>query len=372
MRNIFFLRFGPTSKIIGNIINPWWFQKNGFNVHFWDISKFFYPEKLMQEFYSVSSKYQFEGPNHIIFKSKEELISQLYKIEENSIIMYGNRHPFISVKKDDWVYNSVLKKTKNIIPFQYDNLALPNKLFNNLKLYYHLYKNRFLSRKIKIRSFIGCGAVGRFYSKKIYPYSPFISVASPLVNWSKLEKIKNFKYNVFVDENVNFSPDAKLANIKFNNDPSGYYLRINNYLSKVENITGVKTIIAASGKFYYEQNPYLGREIIYGKTLQLIQHCSMVFGHGSSALYQAIIDKKPLMLIDDKSFTPEKRFMVIDYASRVTLKKVYNIEDVTAENIKNESFINYEKYHKSEVSYFRETGIKSDFKDIISEKINVL
>ena len=44
MKNIFFLRFGPTSKIIGNIIDPWWFQKNGFNVHFWDISSFFYSE----------------------------------------------------------------------------------------------------------------------------------------------------------------------------------------------------------------------------------------------------------------------------------------------------------------------------------------
>lgn len=369
MKNIFFLRFGPTSKIIGNIIDPWWFQKNGFNVHFWDISKFFYSEKSMQEFYSISPKYQFKGPNHKIFKIKEELVYQLEKIDKNSIIMYGNRHPFISVKKDDWIYNTILKKTKNIIPFQYDNLALPTTLFNNFKLYYNLYKNRFISRNIKISSFIGCGTVGRFYSKKIYPYSPFISVPSPLVNWSKLSKINDYKYNIFVDENVIYSPDAKLENIKFNNDPSGYYIRINNFLSKVESVTGVKTIIAGSGKFYYDKNPYSGREIVYGKTLQLIQHCSMVFGHGSSALYQAIIDKKPLMLIDDKSFTHEKRFMVIDYASRVTLKNVFNVEDITTETIKNESLIDYSKYQKSETMYFREAGVNGDFKDIISEKL---
>lgn len=372
MKSIIFLRFGPTSKIIGKIIDPWWFHKNGFNVHFWDVSSFFYPEKTIREFYSISKKYQFEGPNHKIFRKSDDLISQIEKINKDTVIMYGNRHPFISVKKDEWIYKKIKKKTHNIIPFQYDNLALPNKFFNNLKLYYQFYRNRILSNNFKIKGFIGCGSIGRFYSKKIFPYSPFISVASPLVNWRKLDRVLNDKYNVFVDENVSFSPDAKLANIKFNNDPAGYYVRINNFLSKVEDTTGIKTIIAASGKFYYDQNPYNDRKIVYGKTLQLIQHSSMVFGHGSSALYQAIIDKKPLMLIDDKSFTYEKRFMVIDYAARVTLKKVFNLDQVTLETIKNESFIDYEKYHKSETNYFREAGINNDFKDIISEKIKVL
>ena len=42
MPELIFLRFGPTSKIIGKIYDPWWFNENGFKVyiHIADVSYF--------------------------------------------------------------------------------------------------------------------------------------------------------------------------------------------------------------------------------------------------------------------------------------------------------------------------------------------
>ena len=77
-----------------------------------------------------------------------------------------------------------------------------------------MYKTKFLSRKFKIDTFIGCGKLGKKYSNKVYPYANFLSVPCPLINWSKLPNIEDHKYNVFIDENIIFYPDSVLFNKK--------------------------------------------------------------------------------------------------------------------------------------------------------------
>jgi hypothetical protein len=75
----------------------------------------------------------------------------------------------------------------------------------------------------------------------------------------------------------------------------------------VEKWSNVPIIIAASGKYIYKNNPYVGRDIVYGKTLSYIQHAEVVIGHMSGALDQAIVEKKPIIQLDDLSFTKRKR-----------------------------------------------------------------
>ena len=198
-----------------------------------------------------------------------------------------------------------------------------------IKFNLNLYKTKFLSRKFKIDTFIGCGKLGRKYSSKVYPYAKFLSVPCPLINWSKLPNIEDRKYNVFIDENIIFYPDSVLFNTKFNIDPVGYYKRINYMLDKIEKWSNKPTIIAASGKYYYEKNPYSGRKLIYHKTYNLIQHSSLVLGHGSSALYQGIVDNKPIIHIDDESFTNEQRIGTIKFCSKITGRAIIFAKDIS-------------------------------------------
>ena len=45
MKQICFIRFGPTSPQLGEKIDPWFFEKNNFNVLFWDLSNIFFSKK---------------------------------------------------------------------------------------------------------------------------------------------------------------------------------------------------------------------------------------------------------------------------------------------------------------------------------------
>lgn len=366
MQEIIFLRFGPTSKIIGNIYNPWWFNENGFNVHFWDLSNIFYNKKKLSKFYSISKDFKFKGPRHKVFFKKSEVIKLIKNFSSETICFYFNRDPFINYSDDEWLYLNILKYTKKIFPLEFENIPPNINIFKKIKFNFDLYKLRYKSQKFKIHSFIGCGKLGRKYSKKVYPYAKFLSVPCPLVNWTRLPKIEKKNYNVFVDENVIFYPDSVLFNTKFNIDPKGYYKRINIMLDKIEKWSKKPTIIAASGKYYYKENPYKGRKLIYHKTHNLIQHSSLVLGHGSSAIYQAIVDQKPIIHIDDDSFTKELRSGTIHFCANITGRKVIFAKNMSQEyfnkenkvNKKNNQIINY---------YFKEETVKKNYYETVKK-----
>ena len=126
--------------------------------------------------------------------------------------------------------------------------------------------------------------------------------------WSKEEPIIDEKYIIYVEENVDLSPDNNLFGVENSvHDIEGFYKRINEVFEKIENWTNLKIIIAASGKYDYKINPFKNRKIIYKKTSNLIQHSELVLGHKSSALEQAIADYKPLLMLKDQGFKKPKK-----------------------------------------------------------------
>ena len=111
---------------------------------------------------------------------------------------------------------------------------------------------------------IGSGSYIRKNSNWILPLTTFVSVPSPRVEWKFDTKQKN-KTIVFVDESVEYAPDAKFLNYEVCNDLQCYYKRMNLVFDLIEKDLGYKILIAASGKYIYKLNPYEQREIIYGK-----------------------------------------------------------------------------------------------------------
>lgn len=367
MPKLVFFRFGPTSKIIGKIYDPWWYEKNGFEVHFWDLSNIYYKKKILSKFYSISKDYRFKGPRHKTFYKKSDVLKEVKKFTSETNCFYFNRDPFINYSDDHWLYSKILEYTKKIYPLEFENLPPNKNFFKRIKFDLTLRKIKFLSKKFKINGFIGCGKLGKNYAGKVYPYAKFLSVPCPIVNWEKLPNIIKKKFNVFIDENVVFFPDGVLFNTKFNTDPKGYYKRINIMLDKIEKWSGKKTIIAASGKYYYKKNPYLGRKLIYHKTRNLIQHSSLVIGHGSSAIYQAIIDKKPIIHIDDESFTDAQRVGTIEFCTNITERKIIYANDMNEKFFQEQSKFNSKDYNRIIDNYFKENRIKKNYNESTKE-----
>jgi hypothetical protein len=149
--------------------------------------------------------------------------------------------------------------------------------------------------------------VGRLQSKILYPESQFVSIPSVKILWTSTEPVIQGEYILFVDENVEYAPDAKLLGYSVTNDINVYYERMNQSFSKLEMWLDKPVVMAASGKYKYLCDRFQGRQIIYGKTLHLIKFASFVVGHMSLALEQCLVSKVPFLIVDDKSFTDKKR-----------------------------------------------------------------
>lgn len=137
-------------------------------------------------------------------------------------------------------------------------------------------------------------------------------------------------------------------------------------LDKIEVWSKKPTIIAASGKYYYEKNPYSGRKLVYHKTQNLIQHASLVLGHGSSALYQAIVDKKPIIHIDDESFTQAQRIGTIKFCSKITGQKIIFANDMSKNIFENVNKLN-NNYKTVINNFFVEENVKKNYHETIKD-----
>lgn len=309
MKNICFIRFGPTSPHLGRWLDPWYFEKNNFKVHYWDLSNIFYADKKVKDYY-ITNKYKFIGPRHRFFFNIKSFLVEISKLKKNSIIIYFDRNPFHNpIIKNDISIIKAVNKFNNLFTLQFDTKPIGNKFVDKFKNQLRMIKNRIISKKFKPKFYIGCGQINKYYSKKIYPKTKFISIPSPLISWKhiKFDDYKKGSFITFIDENFFYQPDAKMYNHVFCKNPNEYYDRMNILFNYLEKNFKKKVIIAASGKYRFKTNIFEKRNIIYEKTHELINNSHFVIGHCSSAIYQTIFANIPRLLIDDISFTKRQR-----------------------------------------------------------------
>ena len=109
------------------------------------------------------------------------------------------------------------------------------------------------------------------------------------------------KYALFVDQFMPFHPDYSelgVSNIK----PERYYPPLCELFRRVENELGFKVVIASHPRSNYEQLPdyFEGREIVSGRTPELIESCQFVIFHQSTTVGLAVMHRKPVLLIASK------------------------------------------------------------------------
>lgn len=110
-------------------------------------------------------------------------------------------------------------------------------------------------------------------------------------------KIQNNAF-VFIDQNLPFHPDNKLEGLSI--DADGYFAAMNVLFDAIERKYNKRVIIAAHPSCYdkYLNGRYFGdREIIQGKTLELVKGAWGVVAHNSTAISFPIIYNKPLILV---------------------------------------------------------------------------
>lgn len=183
---------------------------------------------------------------------------------------------------------------------------------------------------------VASGKVGVQYWVERTRATKWLSVQSEDVTWNALPQLVEFKYAVFVDDAVAYSPDKfMMEGIQSTcHDLNGYYKNLRRVFEIVEETLGVYVVIAASGKFSYpDSGCFGGREVYYRCTNQLIQHSDLVIGHSSSGLWQCTVDDKPVLLLQDQYLLCSKNNATADMAAFLNAA-LSATSDVTGEYIK--------------------------------------
>ena len=97
-----------------------------------------------------------------------------------------------------------------------------------------------------------------------------------------------------------------------------------------------KIIICCSNKHRYRKNFFQNRKIIYGKTFEYIAKSKIVIGHNSDALFQAIYNKKKIIIFNPINVEKIKDLRIKNFAKffNLTMHSATNSLNDFQDNIK--------------------------------------
>ncbi|MGE6353875.1 hypothetical protein ACQKCJ_08335 [Flavobacterium sp. NPDC079362] len=364
MKNLVYIGYQPlTQKVMEDFFIKD-FILDGYNVQYWDLSEIYFPEV---NFLNAINE------NWIV---KVCEISQLKRLldNEDEECFYFINFPY------EWFVIKVFKlltkydvKTgiiaRGMLPlpsFSYD-LSLTNFLlklnfkkivkFTQNKISFLLKKNGFIkpfdlvfytgNESLKI---LGTGFQTDIKSANLIPinssdYEKYLKTKSTIPEFVG-------KYVVFLDEYLPFHPDWEMFKIE-TLEASKYYESLNNFFAEVEEKYGLKVIIAAHPKAdkYNKENFFKGREVYFGKTVELVKNSEFVIAHMSTAVgFAATFEKKMIFIYTyDLYRIMRSQYNIIKYFSEIFNTQLINIDSFVVSEI--DTKIDKKRYNNFIFSY---------------------
>lgn len=381
MLKVFFFTESPINKIYSRKINLEYISQN-FQTEIWTTFS------QNEEYFKKSKNYLFDFSKLIIIKNKFILFKKLFKIKnQKNLFIYLDYNSSINIffllllkifkiefivppRRTPFVFD---RKRENLFYriYKRDKTNLNNEIKNKIKfLLFNFFNNlNFIQRPMII--FV-CGNKGFDYWKKYFKPKKLIKTKSVDLLYNQFDRLLNYQYCVYIDENKNFSPDLsflKGSDTKTVFDLNSFYNNLNLFFKKIENKFNCKVVIASSLKFDYKNtNPFFNRLIFYDKTNELIQNSELVICHHSSGYWQAIYDFKKILFLTDINLEYYNQNSTIrDNANLFNLNSIDTNDDVTFLD----KTINIEVYKNILNDYF---VVKNDinYNDIIINEINNL
>ena len=395
IRKIIFLSGIPTSKIVGEKFGILWFKNNGYDVDFWDITKLFWHKSSINQYFSGNDDFKFNFENTFQISNKKDFIEHLKVLKSNTIICFLSFH----THNDFWILRLLKKynvnyyvgprmpiyKTNNLEKGKKDLIKEIIRSENIKKLFsYRFFMNKINEFLFQNTSYFkkplfvaSSGKVGKTEELKRSKADSFVSILSTDIMWKKPIRIINYKYGVFIDDTILFSPDIALNNkyprgICLNSD--GYQKNMSKIFNLIEKEYSLRIIISASGKYKYKnKNTYGGREIIYERTHDLLSFSEIAIAHTSTAIFQTLLYPQLLLLLKDENIVERKNNGVDILGNFLNIKvqdtQLFSLKDLRKSKInkKNAEFLLD--------NFFYDKDLCDQYKShnqVISEKINTI
>lgn len=310
-------------------------------LEYWDLTEAFFPSFMF--FDSIQRDYikVFFNLNEVRQKLDFE------KIEETLII------PIIGFEWRSLHLYYILYKYKSRIGFfargmlPLSNINLKTKILSKIRFFlkpkamYKLFLNQF-TYFIRKRTLVGHYEV--VFSAGSMAEKNFIAIADCIVRCNHFDYDdtfdvqqgflnENIRYIVFLDEFLSGHPDIKILNINTVSE-NNYFYRMNALFHQIEQILGIKVIIASHPKANYDLKVFGNRKIIKHQTAELVRNADLILAHTSTSIGLGVIYNKPILL----TYTQELKDLNSEYVDAIELFgkalncQVINIDEVLDTN----------------------------------------
>lgn len=149
------------------------------------------------------------------------------------------------------------------------------------------------------------------------------------------------KFIVFVDQYITGHSDFRKCNKPFPiTNKEKYFKECNDFFSKIEKKYGCEVIIAAHPKAEYKGDEFGKRQIVYGKTVQLLSKAELVLIMTSTTYGMVCFYEKPFIIISSEQMVDGVMWEEVCRYSNFFDKKILIMNDLT----KTEEISNYIVY----------------------------
>jgi len=151
-----------------------------------------------------------------------------------------------------------------------------------------------------------------------------------LIGKNKATRIIDYEYCVFLDDNIVYDTDYKIFNRK-TIDPGSYFKSMCNLFDQIEKVLKIKVIVAAHPKAQYEDTEFGNREIIKGRTNELVKDCSFAIAHYSTSISFAVLYSKPLVFVYTGEMKKMFYFKNIRHYASILNAPIFNVDAIQGE-----------------------------------------
>ncbi len=284
----------------------------------------------------------------------------------------------------------ILIKKIGFKSIKYDNSGVPNISIKNFnKTFTYLYRNIKWRAYLIIAKFFKiypthCIYSGEYYKSKYNSYKNkknIMYLSGNTWDYSKILSCKSIKLGHFSDSNKKavlldgagpmFGSDDLIIGKKTYLTSEIWYPSLVSFLQKVEKETDTTIEIAAHPKTSFEANPscFGGRNVSYGKTLEMVRDSDFVITRQSTAISYAIIFNKPVIFIYSDQLKKDKLAMAgVNKISEILGTMPINI-DSYIENISEYLKIKKSRYELYKKNYLTSQDLSRTNAQILLEDI---
>jgi hypothetical protein len=189
----------------------------------------------------------------------------------------------------------------------------------------HLYRRTGLIKHYDLVFSAGAVEASRYDGRSnIVPLNHF-DYDSYLCVKNRSGRIVNSEYCVFLDDNLVYDADLRIINER-SVEPVTYFKSLSAFFERLEKEHNLKVIIAAHPKATYQGPEFGGREIIEGKTNELVKDCRFAIAHYSTSISFAVLHKKPVVFIYTAEMKGMFYFQLIKRLAAILEAKIINID----------------------------------------------